>query len=106
MTLQTCLEQKRSAYMLKPRGKPYKRYTPDDYANKRKMVVDSDDDPPWRSALRRMRNDEDSDEEDENESEEEVEQEQEPEARRKMPTIRGRAGTSRGPVVQYMRRRK
>ncbi|KAM3020979.1 hypothetical protein ACUV84_040976 [Puccinellia chinampoensis] len=80
--------------MLKPRGKHYKRYTPDDYVSKRKAVVDSNDEPPWRSALRRMRNDEDSEEEEEEQDNEE--EESEPEAQRKIPPRRGRARTTHG----------
>ncbi|KAM0871141.1 hypothetical protein ACQ4PT_039542 [Festuca glaucescens] len=59
----------RSAYMLKPRGKGPNRYSPEDYVNRgKKDVVDSDDKPPWRSALRRMRNDEPSSSEEEEEA--------------------------------------
>ena len=93
MTLQASIEKKRSAYMLKPRGKHPKRYSPEDYVTKKKMVVDSDDEPPRRSALRRMRNDEDSEEEEE---EQNFEEEPEPEAQSKIHPRRGRAPRRRG----------
>lgn len=93
-TLEACIQKNRSAYMLKPRGKYYKRYTPEDYVNKRKGVVDSDEEPPRRSALRRMRNDEDSEEEEQPEWE--PEPEPEPEPQMKIPARRGRARTRRG----------
>jgi hypothetical protein len=94
MVLRDGLKQARaacSAYMLKPRGKVPKRFTPDDYVNRgKKLVLDSDHEPPRRSTLRRMRNDEDYEES------EEEEEEEEPEARMKLPPRRGRAGRTRG----------
>jgi hypothetical protein len=75
----------RSAYQLKPRGKAPNRYTPDDYVNRgKKVVVESDEEPAWRSDLRRMRNDEPSSSEEE---EQEVQQEEEPRQRTKMKAV-------------------
>lgn len=72
MTLQQSMQKKRSAYMLKPRGKAPQRFTPEDcVARKKKVVVDFDDEPPRRSALRRMRNDEEQEEEEPEQEEEE-----------------------------------
>nr|XP_051202177.1 uncharacterized protein LOC127315759 [Lolium perenne] len=75
-----------SAYMLKHWGKAPNRYTPKDYANRgKKAIVESDEEPSKRSALRRMRNDEPFS------SEEEVEEEASPPPPwRKQPARRGR----------------
>ena len=70
--------------MLKPRTGNFRRYTPEDYVNRgKKALVDSDDEPPRRSALRRMRNDEE-------------EEEPEPELHEKIPPRRGRGPRTRG----------
>ncbi|KAK1644893.1 hypothetical protein QYE76_062698 [Lolium multiflorum] len=75
----------RSAYMLKPRGKAPNRHTPDDYVNRgKKVVIESDEEPPWRSALRRMRNNEPSSSEEEGD----VQVEEPPRTRRKQPARR------------------
>jgi hypothetical protein len=67
--------------MLKPR-KGIRCYTRDDYVTQgKKAHIDSDDEPPRSSALRRMRNDEEEDG---------------PEVHRKIPPRRGRAPRTRG----------
>ncbi|KAK1617908.1 hypothetical protein QYE76_023425 [Lolium multiflorum] len=84
----------RSAYQLKPRGKAPNRYTPGDYVNRgKKVVIESDEEPAQRSALRRMTNDEpSSSEEDEQEVQQQEEQRQRTKrmAVRKQPVRRGR----------------
>ncbi|KAM0823293.1 hypothetical protein ACQ4PT_070966 [Festuca glaucescens] len=83
MTLGAYTQNVRSAYMLKPR-RGITRYTLDDYVNRgKKALVDSDDEPPKRSTLWRMRNDEEEDEPD-------------PEVHRKIPPRRGRGPRTRG----------
>ncbi|KAK1603813.1 hypothetical protein QYE76_027486 [Lolium multiflorum] len=73
----------RSAYQLKPRGKAPNRYTPEDYVNRgKKVVIEEDEAPPWRSSLRRMRNDAPLS------SEEQEQQQQEPRQRTKRMAVR------------------
>ncbi|KAK1649527.1 hypothetical protein QYE76_067332 [Lolium multiflorum] len=83
-----------------PRGNAPKRYTPDGYVNRgKKVVIEEDETPPWRSTLRKMRNDEPlSSEEEEEEQGQQEQQEQQPRQRtkrlavRKQPARRGRRG--------------
>ncbi|KAK1612363.1 hypothetical protein QYE76_036036 [Lolium multiflorum] len=76
----------RLAYQLKPRGKAPNRYTPEDYVNRgKKVVIEEDEGPPWRSSLSRMRNDEPLSSEEE---EQEEQQQQEPRQRTKRMAVR------------------
>lgn len=71
----TLAQFQRSAYNLKPRKGKFKRFTPDDYTRRPRTIVDSDDEAPQSSALRRMRGNEEEvevDDEDQEEQEEVV----------------------------------
>ncbi|KAK1678147.1 hypothetical protein QYE76_038995 [Lolium multiflorum] len=82
----TSKQAPRSAYQLKPRGKGPNRYTPEDYVNRgRKVVNEEDEGPPRKSSLSRMRNDEPLSSEEE---EQEEQQQQEPRQRMKRMAVR------------------